>query len=112
MKYILSGVIRLYWLLTPGSRRRRCLFQESCSTYVYRVTIEKGGRAGLHALSERIQKCQPGYHLKKNGDTYELHLKNGTIVPEEEIAYNLFPHVQEDLILTQPRYKKRKKYIR
>ena len=91
MKCLLGVAIRLYWVLIPASSRRRCIFEESCSRYVYRITYEKGGAAGWYALIERIRKCRPGYVVVKNLDKYELHLKDGSIIPEEEMSNHLLP---------------------
>jgi putative component of membrane protein insertase Oxa1/YidC/SpoIIIJ protein YidD len=91
MNLILLGVIQLYWHLIPGQKRRHCLFRESCSRYVYRISKEKGFFSGCAALTDRIKKCRPGYELVKNGDSFQLRLKDGAIVLEEDIALSILP---------------------
>jgi len=95
MSYILILIIQLYWKLYPSSTRRKCLFEESCSKYVYRVTKENGFSKGISALIDRMHKCRPGYQLYKNlGDnSFELHLKNGSIIENENISKNLLPPI-------------------
>jgi len=92
MQTLLLGVIRLYWFLIPESRRRSCIFRESCSRYVFRITSTEGFVTGYKALRARIKKCRPGYRLLKNGELYELHLKDGSIIPEDEIALRILPY--------------------
>lgn len=66
MRYLLLIAIRLYWLI-PKKNRRCCLFKETCSKYVYRITRQQGLSAGIGALSDRRKKCRPGYYrINKN----------------------------------------------
>jgi putative component of membrane protein insertase Oxa1/YidC/SpoIIIJ protein YidD len=84
-------MIKFYWKLIPESNRKSCLFSESCSRYVYRITNEEGFWAGIKAFKSRYKKCRPGYKVgydSKNGAT-ELHLVDGTILKGEEISDNL-----------------------
>ncbi|WP_366914024.1 membrane protein insertion efficiency factor YidD [Niabella sp.] len=79
MRYFLLLIIRLYWL-TPEKNRRRCLFKETCSRYVYRITRQQGLRAGLAALKDRRRKCRPGYYyINKNA----VRMADCCIVPAE-----------------------------
>lgn len=55
--------IKLYWILIPKSKRRCCLFQESCSNYVYRITNEKGTLKGMKAFLFRYKFCRPGNQI-------------------------------------------------
>jgi len=61
MRYLLLLGIRIYWLI-PGKNRRVCIFKESCSRYVYRITQKYGFKKGFSAFKERKQQCQPGYY--------------------------------------------------
>ncbi|MGE9313293.1 membrane protein insertion efficiency factor YidD [Niabella sp. CJ426] len=61
MRYFLLFIIRLYWLI-PKKSRRRCLFKETCSQYVYRISRQKGLNAGIAALRDRRKKCRPGFY--------------------------------------------------
>lgn len=90
MKYLALVFIRIYWLL-PEKQRRRCLFRESCSRYVYRMIKDKGFIAGCKALKKRVLQCRPGYVLYKVDNRFELQLKNGSIIPEDQIAERLLP---------------------
>lgn len=62
MRYTLLFIIQLYWLLVPKNKRRQCIFKETCSNYVYRITRQQGLRAGIAALNDRKKKCRPGYY--------------------------------------------------
>ena len=91
MKFIFLTIIKLYWKLIPESNRNSCLFAESCSRYVYRVTKEKGFLVGLKAFYSRYKKCRPGYNIVHNAQdgTTELYLVDGTILKNDEISFEL-----------------------
>lgn len=63
-------LIRLYWLV-PKKWRRACIFQETCSLYVYKITCKEGTIAGIRAFRSRIKKCRPGYSFYKTDDETE-----------------------------------------
>jgi hypothetical protein len=94
MKYILILLIRIYWFLIPAHTRKACLFRESCSKYVYRITNEKGFFAGLEAIRERFKICRAGYSLTSVGGMVILELCNGTQLHEADIASNLILSVK------------------
>ena len=91
MKYLMLLIIRVYWLLIPSNFRRSCLFSVSCSKYVYHKTKMYGMVAGIIAFKNRYKQCRPGYKIGYNSldGTKELHLVDGTILREEEIACEL-----------------------
>ena len=91
MKFLLILILKTYWKVIPESNRKSCLFAESCSRYVYRITNDKGFWAGLKAFNTRYKKCRPGYKVGYNSQdgTVELHLVDGTILREDEISYEL-----------------------
>jgi uncharacterized protein len=94
MKFILLFAVRLYWTMIPVYSRKPCLFEESCSKYVYRITKENGFFSGLFVLKERFHQCRPGYKMFKNekNNSFELHLKDGSIITHEKISPTLLPH--------------------
>ncbi len=98
MKYLLLLVIRIYWAVIPASKRKKCIFRESCSNYVYRITKEEGFRAGMKALSFRRKHCRPGYAIYKYQGHYELKTVYGLVVGEEEIAERLLTTDNASLI--------------
>jgi len=68
MKYLLLLVIKFYQTFAPKKYRGKCLFKESCSTFVYRITKNEGFKSGFKALMYRYHNCRPGYHLSvENG---------------------------------------------
>lgn len=58
--------------------RKHCIFKESCSHYVYRITKGFGLRKGVLALNERKQKCRAGYYYINKT---QIRLADGSIVP-------------------------------
>ena len=88
MRFFLLLIIKLYWNIIPVSKRKSCLFAESCSKYVYRVTKENGFISGVMAFKNRYRKCRPGFKIVHNAldSTTELHLIDGTILSENEIS--------------------------
>lgn len=89
MKYFLISVIKLYWKFIPSSKRRPCLFNETCSQFVYRKTSEAGFIEGIKAFSVRYKKCRNGYKLYTTLDGFEIELVDGNILKEDEISPNL-----------------------
>lgn len=89
MRLLLLLGIRLYWKLWPERFRRLCLFRESCSRYVYRVTARSGVPAGLAALWERARKCRGGYHVETCEGKLIVQLADGSILSESEAAPSL-----------------------
>mgnify|MGYP002032404561 CR=1 FL=1 len=87
MKSIFKFAIRLYWFIVPNRLKGVCLFQESCSKYVYRTLQDKGTKAGLKALIYRFNVCRAPFLIRINNqkNKYELHLCNGDVVEEKLI---------------------------
>lgn len=85
MKYVIFIIIHIYQIIVPKRFRRQCLFNESCSNYVYRVAKEKGGKAGIIALRFRIDNCRPNYFLTENNGKILLITAQHQIVEEEYI---------------------------
>ncbi len=85
MKYLILIIIHIYQIIVPKRFRGRCLFNESCSNYVYREAKEKGGKAGIIALRYRIGNCRPNYFLTENNGKVLLITARHQIVEEEYI---------------------------
>jgi hypothetical protein len=83
---LLAGAVRLYWLLVPASLRRNCLFRETCSQHVFRVSNEAGDLKAIKALYRRVRVCRPGYRLELVDGDMRMILVDGTVVPEYDIA--------------------------
>ena len=62
MRILLIGLILAYRRIAPAALRNRCIFAESCSSFVMRVARESGVRAAFAALRLRTRACRPGYH--------------------------------------------------
>ena len=91
MKYFILILIRAYWKFIPETNRRSCLFAESCSRYVFRITTEQGFVAGVNAFYKRYRQCRPGYQIKASTDSNEIEmvLIDGTVIEKKDIAENL-----------------------
>ncbi|WP_089370120.1 membrane protein insertion efficiency factor YidD [Dokdonia pacifica] len=85
MRHLLLIIIRLYWKLIPASRRKRCLFKESCSHYVYNITKTKGLLAGIRAFLYRYKHCRSGYTIVEVPSQKILVSSNNIVFQEEEI---------------------------
>lgn len=97
VRRVFLWAIKAYWLI-PGSFHDKCIFRESCSHYVYRITNEKGIKAGICALKERNKQCRPGYILYRYNGRIYLKTAEGEIYPEEQIALSLLRSSKEPLI--------------
>lgn len=60
--------------------QRTCLFHESCSAYVERMTLEEGIVKGLGSARWRLAVCRPGYRLQVDDHSWTLVLSDGTHV--------------------------------
>ena len=56
-------VIKIYWFFIPANKRKKCIFKQSCSNYVFNETQKKGLIKGIKALIIRIKNCRPGYNI-------------------------------------------------
>ncbi|OSY89569.1 hypothetical protein WH52_00320 [Tenacibaculum holothuriorum] len=88
MKYILLGLIKMYWSLKPKNKLPKCIFRKSCSHFVYEVTKSKGFFGGLKALVYRFKNCRYGFELLKKPitDNVIMILPNGDEISEDKIA--------------------------
>jgi putative component of membrane protein insertase Oxa1/YidC/SpoIIIJ protein YidD len=91
MKHLLLFSIKLYWLLVPKTKRRKCIFRTSCSKKVFEVTKEYGFLSGYRELKFRIENCNSEFDIYTNIETgkLEMILKSGVFVKEKEISTNL-----------------------
>jgi len=88
-------VIRAYWLVWPQRRRRRCIYRETCSKYVFRMTENFGLRAGLKALWQRYRSCRPGYEICTAGGSIHVKLVDGTLLPATEASESTIGSILE-----------------
>ena len=88
MKYFLLLSIKIYWLIIPASKRRKCIFRKSCSKYVYEETTNNGIISGLKAFKYRFENCRPGAQLIENPNTgnFQIILPNNQILDENDIS--------------------------
>jgi putative component of membrane protein insertase Oxa1/YidC/SpoIIIJ protein YidD len=69
MKQLILFSVEIYWRLTSPTRRRPCLFRETCSQHVHRVTREEGAVKGVIAFGQRFRRCRLGYAVEFDGQT-------------------------------------------
>lgn len=85
MARILRFLIKAYWLIIPPAKRNRCLFNESCSRIVYRVSLEKGLFPALRIFWFRYNNCRSDYHLFLHNNQIYLRTIKNNIVDHNEI---------------------------
>jgi len=93
---MLLAAIRLYWAAWPERFRRGCLFRESCSRHVYRITRQQGPRCGVRALLARYRTCRPGYAIVAAHGQRWLSLVDGSFIPAGEAAPRLLPTLADE----------------
>ncbi|WP_394970375.1 membrane protein insertion efficiency factor YidD [uncultured Croceitalea sp.] len=91
MKLLFLGLIHLYWNIIPKSIRGKCIFRESCSKHVHRITRDEGFKDGLNALFFRYKNCRTKTMIFKNPMTNEIQLilPSEKILNEEEVSEKL-----------------------
>lgn len=101
MKYFLIFIIKIYWKLVPSHKRRVCIFKESCSNYVNRVTMEEGFIKGIKAFRNRAKKCKPGYKIiNPFTEVMEVHLIDGSVITRGLISDNILNDLRKKLYKT------------
>lgn len=86
MKYLLILPIKIYWLVIPASKRRKCIFRTSCSKHVYEKTMHEGLISGLKAFKYRFKKCKSAYIIESPLGKIQIILPNQEILNEAEIS--------------------------
>lgn len=61
----------MYWKLVPINRRRKCIFIESCSCHVYKISKTNGFVAGAKSFIQRFKQCRSGYTFFETPDGEE-----------------------------------------
>lgn len=91
MRLILLNIIRLYWLIIPESKRKKCIFNISCSNKIYDEIKLNGLKSGLKELNFRVKNCRPGFDVFTDYKTghIKMILKTGVILDENQIAERL-----------------------
>ncbi|MCP2027783.1 putative component of membrane protein insertase Oxa1/YidC/SpoIIIJ protein YidD [Flavobacterium sp. HSC-32F16] len=91
MKYFILLIIRLYWIVIPSAKRRKCIFRKSCSNYVFEATQQDGFINAIKAFWFRYKNCRTGFQIFKNPITNDTQmiLPSQIIIDREEIAERL-----------------------
>jgi len=91
VKFILLNIIQLYWFLIPETKRRKCIFDKSCSNKVYDEIKLNGFKSGLKVLNFRVKNCQPEFDVFTDFKTgrKKMILKTGIIIDENQISERL-----------------------
>jgi uncharacterized protein len=97
VKRLVLLAIRAYWLLWPSRLRRTCLFRESCSRYVYRITNELGIVRGAKAFVQRYRSCRHGYAFTTQEHTLGILLADGTFLGETDVAEHLMQELHHTI---------------
>lgn len=85
--------------MIPAAYRRRCLFKESCSRHVYKITRSEGLGSGWLAFKKRYQQCRPGYKIFYNTKkgAPEMELANHDIIDIDEIREEIIQEFRVDI---------------
>jgi putative component of membrane protein insertase Oxa1/YidC/SpoIIIJ protein YidD len=82
-------LIRCYWRLVPATMRRSCIFNETCSHYVYRHVGTGGFVIGVVALIRRLRTCRYGFQIVELEGDVVVCAKDGTVLPRESLSSSL-----------------------
>jgi len=81
---VFLSTIKIYWLI-PIKYRKKCLFKESCSHFVYRQTKEQGYKKGFNAFFQRYKQCRSHYSIiELEGKQFVL-LNDHTLIEREKM---------------------------
>ena len=96
MKQLLLFAIQCYWHLIPEHKRRKCIFKQSCSHYVFETTAQKGFLKGYNALLFRYRNCRYGYAIFNSpiDGSMAMLLPSGLIINKEAIADRIINNVE------------------
>jgi len=89
MKNLFLFIIKTYQVLIPKRFRGKCLFKESCSHYVYRLTQENGFSDGISALRYRVHNCKPNYFITENKGKILLITARYKVIEEGYLSENI-----------------------
>lgn len=91
MRFLLLTIIQCYWFVVPKNKRRKCIFNKSCSNQVYDEAKKNGLKSGLKELNFRIKNCHPEFDIFIDHKTgrKKMILRSGVIVDENQIAKRL-----------------------
>ena len=89
MRIVLLLIIKIYWILIPKSKRRRCLFKISCSNYVCNKTKFEGIISGMKALKFRVENCNPNYNIIEINNEKILISSRQFLFKEKEINQSI-----------------------
>jgi putative component of membrane protein insertase Oxa1/YidC/SpoIIIJ protein YidD len=96
MKCLILFSVELYWRLTDPRRRRPCLFRETCSQRVYRITREAGAFKGLIAFAQRFRRCRLGYVVEFDGQAEPfLRLSDRSVAQTVELSESMVAFVEQ-----------------
>jgi len=93
MKFLLLAFIKLYWKIIPENKRNQCIYNVSCSNYVYNTAKTKGLFFGIKAFKERFKSCKPGYLLFKDKGKWHIKTVNNIIIYQD----NINPDILQDI---------------
>lgn len=88
LRWMLIGMLCLYRRIPQRWKKRRCLFQETCSTLALRTAREEGVLACHRAMRRRFAVCRPRYFVfySSTSGQWQVKLADGTVIHENEVA--------------------------
>jgi hypothetical protein len=96
MRLLVLFAVESYWRLTIPARRRPCLFRETCSRHVYRITRDLGALRGMMAFWHRLRRCRLGYAIEFDRQSEPiLRLADGSVTQVAELSQSMATLVEE-----------------
>jgi putative component of membrane protein insertase Oxa1/YidC/SpoIIIJ protein YidD len=96
MRRLILLSIELYWRLIDPACRKSCLFRETCSRHVYRMTREAGTLKGMMAFARRFRQCRPGYSIEFDSEfTPVLRLADHTVAKTADLSESMLAFVEQ-----------------
>lgn len=90
MNLLVQLLIQFYWACYPSSLKGKCLFKESCSNYVFRISKQEGFVAALRAVIFRYRNCRSGYNIIEIEGKKVLVSKSKGLFSQDDIKEEVF----------------------
>ncbi len=85
LREFLLILIKLYWKLIPENKRRVCIYKDSCSNFIFRITKDKGIVNGIKALIYRLRNCNNSYTIHKKENILYIETSKGELIYLKDI---------------------------
>ena len=77
--------IEHYWNTVPENKRKICIYQITCSKFVYNKFDENGFVSGILAYFYRMKSCNHKYEISYKNNMVIIKDNQGNIIEENDI---------------------------